>query len=237
MSTSLYLSSEWSDLTIRCGDQVFPAHKWILCQQSEYFARACNGSFIESSGEIVIEELEPIYFRETLKFLYTGDYTAQNNAETSPVVPAVGLDHPIPMSEPTVVGYSIFHAHMYQQGDYFLIHNLKEKAKWYFEHSIFFDLHKLLFPAVVNKVYSSTIESDCGLRDVVIKTVIEHLPTSTGSVTYFDKEDLRETPEFAIDLCMASLNHNVDLELMNADSSEESRPLAGLEYEFAGWME
>ncbi|GKZ97837.1 hypothetical protein AnigIFM59636_001428 [Aspergillus niger] len=220
--SDLFLSSTWSDLTIVCGDVVFPAHKCVVCPQSGYFSRACNSSFIESSGKIVIEELEPIYLEKTLQFLYKGDYTRLSDIDTSPTVE---FGHPSPIPSPIVRsfphttlssgangGLSKFHVHMYEQGEYFQIQDLKEKAKEHFKECFLRDLDRLFFRSTVNEVYCSTIETDRGLRDIVIETVLNDLPTLiNGTSTYIDKEDLQEIPEFTVDLCMASLAQNVCL--------------------------
>jgi hypothetical protein len=39
------LNCRFSDLTIVCRDKVFPAHRVVVCPQSDYFARACEGEF------------------------------------------------------------------------------------------------------------------------------------------------------------------------------------------------
>ncbi|PYH30200.1 BTB/POZ domain-containing protein [Aspergillus neoniger CBS 115656] len=220
--SDLFLNSTWSDLSIVCGDVVFPAHKCVVCPQSGYFSRACNRSFIESSGKIVIEDLEPIYLEKTLQFLYKGFYTRLSDVTTSP---AVEFGHPSPIPSPIVRslpyttlssvengGLSKFHVHMYEQGEYFQIHDLKEKAKEHFKECFLRDLDRLFFRSTVNEVYCSTIETDRGLRDIVIETVLNDLPTLIdGTSTYLDKEDLQEMPEFTVDLCQASLVQNAYL--------------------------
>jgi hypothetical protein len=36
---------KYSDLTLRCGKNVFKVHKNIVCTQSKVFAAACDGGF------------------------------------------------------------------------------------------------------------------------------------------------------------------------------------------------
>ena len=45
IKSSLYLSEKHSDMKIVCGTKTFPAHKAIVCPQSEYFDKACSGKF------------------------------------------------------------------------------------------------------------------------------------------------------------------------------------------------
>ncbi|GES66819.1 BTB/POZ domain protein [Aspergillus terreus] len=75
IARGFHLPDRYSDLTIVCGDREFPAHRLVVCPQSEYFARACDGKFKESSGRIEIHDTDPILVEKTLDFIYTGDNT------------------------------------------------------------------------------------------------------------------------------------------------------------------
>lgn len=39
---SLQKTSDYSDLKILCGDEVFSVHKAIICPRSEFFSTACS---------------------------------------------------------------------------------------------------------------------------------------------------------------------------------------------------
>lgn len=41
-SLRLQTSSDYSDLKIFCGDQVFSVHKAVICPRSDFFAKACT---------------------------------------------------------------------------------------------------------------------------------------------------------------------------------------------------
>lgn len=43
------LNPKYSDFTILCGDESFPAHKCIVCPQSKFFSGAMDEDFIVSS--------------------------------------------------------------------------------------------------------------------------------------------------------------------------------------------
>jgi len=38
-------ASKYSDLTIKCGKRTWSVHKVIVCLQSSFFAKACDGQF------------------------------------------------------------------------------------------------------------------------------------------------------------------------------------------------
>lgn len=38
-------SGKYSDLTLTCGSRSWKVHKGVLCLQSDFFAKACDGDF------------------------------------------------------------------------------------------------------------------------------------------------------------------------------------------------
>jgi hypothetical protein len=42
---SYFRSSKYSDLVIHCEDQKFKVHKVIVCGQSSFFSKACDGEW------------------------------------------------------------------------------------------------------------------------------------------------------------------------------------------------
>ncbi|OJJ65545.1 hypothetical protein ASPBRDRAFT_532893 [Aspergillus brasiliensis CBS 101740] len=65
---SQFPNPKYSDLSFKCGDEIFPAHRNILCPQSEYFEIACSGHFKESNGKIIIEDCNPMLIKKTIEF-------------------------------------------------------------------------------------------------------------------------------------------------------------------------
>lgn len=43
--STLLESGKYSDLTLLCGSRKWKAHKSVLCIQSDFFAKACDGDF------------------------------------------------------------------------------------------------------------------------------------------------------------------------------------------------
>ncbi|KAI9863346.1 MAG: hypothetical protein M1813_003788 [Trichoglossum hirsutum] len=96
---SLLFNDKYSDLMITCGGRTFRAHRAIVCPQTAFFAKACDGSFKvpflsrpktsrlhrhtlltrphvqESiSGVIDLPDDDPYILERFLQFLYTGTY-------------------------------------------------------------------------------------------------------------------------------------------------------------------
>ncbi|RPA80052.1 hypothetical protein BJ508DRAFT_377287 [Ascobolus immersus RN42] len=65
-------SNEYSDMTVVCGDETFPAHRIVLCSQSEFFLDSMRSKKDETVVTISDEEPKTIY--RLLRYLYTGDY-------------------------------------------------------------------------------------------------------------------------------------------------------------------
>ncbi|KAJ5087431.1 hypothetical protein N7456_011047 [Penicillium angulare] len=115
----LWLSRDYSDMEIICGDETFPAHRVVICRRSHWFKTACSSgfkvkSFIkisnppwldltdetqESSGVIHLAEKDPIVVKKVLEYLYKSDYSMRMVAmdvctpvgENSPSVNQFGL--------------------------------------------------------------------------------------------------------------------------------------------------
>lgn len=47
--STLLESGKYSDLTLKCVSRNWKAHKSVLCIQSDFFAKACDGGFKVSS--------------------------------------------------------------------------------------------------------------------------------------------------------------------------------------------
>lgn len=68
-----YLSKELSDVQIKCGDQTFDAHQFILSARSPVFRRMLQTEMKEKkTGVVNLEGTSPEVVSELLKFIYTG---------------------------------------------------------------------------------------------------------------------------------------------------------------------
>ena len=91
------MTGQFSDLTLACGEEVFKAHRVIVCSQSSIFAGLCLQSkvrftkyqakyrmprlSVQFSGLINLNEHDSEAVMKMVEFLYTGSYST---IETSP---------------------------------------------------------------------------------------------------------------------------------------------------------
>ncbi|KAL8656188.1 MAG: hypothetical protein Q9210_000415 [Variospora velana] len=93
---SLLESGQYSDLTIKVGEQQFHVHRMMVCPQSKFFEAACNGKFREAQDGIInLSADDEGAVKRVLKYLYTADYDDKDPAaamrasqsNTTPVTP------------------------------------------------------------------------------------------------------------------------------------------------------
>jgi hypothetical protein len=78
--SSYFLNETYSDAKIQVGDATVPAHRLVLCSQSEYFTNALEGGFSEGTQKVLTcpPHKEPAYMR-MLQYLYTGNYSDEKS--------------------------------------------------------------------------------------------------------------------------------------------------------------
>ena len=62
-----------SDFRVKCRDEVFHVHKWILADRSEFFAAILRNNCLENKNEqLVISDFKPHIVCMLLRFIYNG---------------------------------------------------------------------------------------------------------------------------------------------------------------------
>merc|ERR1719238_1980421 len=59
-----------ADLIIKCGAEIFRAHKVVLCSRSSVFSAMLQGD--QEEGEIIVTDVDPATFAALLHYIYTG---------------------------------------------------------------------------------------------------------------------------------------------------------------------
>ncbi|RPA74484.1 hypothetical protein BJ508DRAFT_191841, partial [Ascobolus immersus RN42] len=153
----LLKTGQYSDLTIRCGDQEFRVHKAVVCPQSSFFAACTDGGFKESiEGVINLEEDDPDTVSRMVTFMYTNTY--------------FDLDPSIDPSDDSAVKAAQLLAHIlvYSLADKYAISNLKSHAQTAFETLLLPDnLTKSTLLSTAASVYHHTPSTDRTLRDLI----------------------------------------------------------------------
>ncbi|AEO55663.1 hypothetical protein MYCTH_2050467, partial [Thermothelomyces thermophilus ATCC 42464] len=181
----LYSSGEYSDLVISCRGKEYHVHKAIVCTQSEFFSTACRTSFKASEkGKIDLPDDDPQLVHIMIYYLYHFDYDIQLAHEQSHSEGSGPDVDRRDMNKPTGSVLAT-HARVYSLAEKYLIRGLKTVAVRQFKLAAtsFPDIDDFLEATL--EVYSSTVDDDRGLRDVVVETLY------TNS-NWLDRENVRD---------------------------------------------
>ncbi|KAB5531395.1 hypothetical protein GE09DRAFT_1146941 [Coniochaeta sp. 2T2.1] len=200
---SLFIEGKYSDLTVACGPSSYRTHKAVLCTQSPFFAKACDGSFKEAStGIIELTEDDPEAVRMMMHYFYHHDYPHVTLHQAD----EAGKKDPKPNSN------LVIHSRVYALGEKYAVEGLMAVAlaKFVSEAKVHWESKDFL--QAVEYIYSATPEHDRGLRDAVKDVFYKN------RWDLMHNEDamrcLREVPDLAYDVfihtCKVShseLNH------------------------------
>ncbi|WJG37254.1 uncharacterized protein FOBCDRAFT_245766 [Fusarium oxysporum Fo47] len=185
--SKLYETGTYSDLIITCGNDTYQVHKAIVCPRSSFFTAACSGKFKEgqegkinlpdddpdaftpADGNFLEEELSTTEHDDALKqFLQSQGHRFVGNRRVKGMVPKLAAR----------IGPSsnlCLFAKVYALGEKYGILGLKAIALGKFEILAKGHFQTEDFRLAVQEVYTSTIDHDRGLRDVVVCTVEENI--------------------------------------------------------------
>ncbi|KAI4761578.1 hypothetical protein E4T52_06342 [Aureobasidium sp. EXF-3400] len=183
-------SGDHADLMITCGSDVYKVHKAIVCSQSEFFHLACRkhtdagGNFKEAQSGIVeipsckidVNTSEPDDFKWNadaddpkcvklmIHYFYHLDYL---EVETAKLKEKKRFEENFDETHILKEGLLIDHAKMYVMGDKYGIFGLKDLALRKYQEA--YEHTSAGFANSMIVIYTSTIDNDMDLRNVIIK--------------------------------------------------------------------
>lgn len=189
-------SGEYSDLTIVCEDHKFSVHKVVVCSQSKVFAAAVKKGFKESELNLIdLSEDGILLVSHLVTFLYTGSYADNYDSELLDLVPVTPFadlydddsveskgqhSHAMPevadekSADPEHSPDYSLDVKMYALSDQYDIIALGLLAKIKLDKAFTDRWNSKSFIEVVPLVYNSTLESNQGLRTVVLTHARKH---------------------------------------------------------------
>lgn len=223
---TLFHTGKYADLTVKCGGHTWQLHRAILCGESEFFERLCDGSFREAKEQCVtLEDEDPIVAAQAFHFMYMGKFvdimsfkSAESPWETGQFSRVnVGFEQ----FDDKYVRTRYICACLYAFGDKYLVAAIKKTS-----YGEFLDWTYLAPNFIVQKstekmrkwwsrvgptwltwnkdtikiVYSTTPDSDRGLRDLVLVTYHEWNLLFQLQKSETMEELVHECPEFAWDV-------------------------------------
>lgn len=143
-----------------------------------------------------------------------------------------GFDYGSSGSEQNRISPMLFNVKVYQVGDIYGAPKLKDRAKDKFEGIIRTCWRMDDFPAAITEVYSTTPAKDRGLRDLLVRTSLEHIDDLKKNEDFV--QVLQKIPGFAGDLIQHSTDSSDDLkpeyQCFNCDKQWQFKISVSLRY-------
>ncbi|KAI4633805.1 uncharacterized protein J4E87_000971 [Alternaria ethzedia] len=193
-------SGAYSDLTISCNGDAYKVHKNIVCDKVDFFTRALRFGGKESQNDAIdLPEDDPAIVRRLIQYLYEAEYTpllsdvastgsARCHYNEAGYFLGAGtgccahftcdkceVDTAVLPSLNGREYQLLLHVKMYEIADKYEVRGLKDLAREKFQRSCkqFWDSD--VFAVAAHHVFSSTPDSDKGLRDLVSLTISKHM--------------------------------------------------------------
>ncbi|KAK4171227.1 hypothetical protein QBC36DRAFT_305438 [Triangularia setosa] len=161
----------------------------IVCTQSEFFSTACRVGFKETQeGKFDLPDDDPRLVHIMVHYLYHFEYDVQLHHECGHFGGLETDGDGTDVSEP-IRDVLVTHAKVYALAEKYMIRGLKAVTLRQFKAAAtvkpFVSLHIIDFLQATWGVYTSTIEDDRGLRDIVVETLYKHSQ-------WLDREEVRD---------------------------------------------
>ncbi|KAF4485943.1 hypothetical protein CGGC5_v005862 [Colletotrichum fructicola Nara gc5] len=145
----LYETGVYSDLTISSVTKSYSVHRAIVCPRSDFLTRACRSSLKEAAdGAISLPDDEPLVIDMMI------------HISQSPKLEDTNSTH---------ISCLLLHAKVYAAAEKYAIGGLKDLAVAKLKTTAIQDWDPTAFLDAASEAYTSTIDTDRGLRDAVIE--------------------------------------------------------------------
>jgi hypothetical protein len=195
---SYFVSSKFSDLTIRTDTAQYQVHRVIVCGQSEYFARLFNGNWTvscswerhqeptqlthqhqETADNVVhLKGDEPQVVEAMIRFIYGSKY--------NDIVDVEGVSR------------ALFSVMLYQAADKYAVPALQTRVRKKFESAAESCWEHDDFPDVIAAAFAAPPQTDRSLRDILVRISQAHIKELVKDDRFLDV--LHTTADFAADL-------------------------------------
>ncbi|CAI0645624.1 unnamed protein product [Colletotrichum noveboracense] len=166
---SLYKTGIYSDLRIFSLTKSYLVHRAIVCPRSGFLAAACRSPFKEAAdGAISLPDDEPLVVDMMIQYFYLLDY--QQSLYSDSTSQPLELEH----TNTTHISCLLLHAKVYAAAEKYAIGGLKDLAVAKFKTTAIQDWDPAAFLDAASEAYTSTIDTDRGLRDAVIEVFAAH---------------------------------------------------------------
>ncbi|KAL6717962.1 hypothetical protein ACLMJK_004047 [Lecanora helva] len=180
---AIWESTEYSDLTIRCGSEDFKVHRAVVCVSCPFFAKACAGQWQEAqTGVIDLEEDDCPTVGRMLKYMYIEDYEDEGDAASitpylrdTPEIYLTEADKPRNPNEPfagdntSTLSRHLNNVAVYAIAEKYSILRLKDLALDKFESLMCKQELSPAIPTVIDAIFRTTTPLDEELRGVAVK--------------------------------------------------------------------
>ncbi|OWY49671.1 hypothetical protein AA0118_g5068 [Alternaria tenuissima] len=180
---SLLESGDYSDFVITCGTDTYNVHKNVVCTRAGFFkgAERFTAGQEGATAKADLSEDEPEIVKLLVQYLYEGEYdiklTDVKLADMADSARPVCCPDWVPPTTGTEATQLLVSAKMYEIGDKYDVLGLKQLALAKFSLACEKYWESQEFAPAAHYAFSTTPESDKGLRDIVTKTIADHMKT------------------------------------------------------------
>ncbi|KAK4958235.1 hypothetical protein LTR10_004661 [Elasticomyces elasticus] len=154
-----YKNPKYTDLTIKCGHREWQVHKFVVCSQSPFFAKACDGSFKEAEeGVIPLDHDDPSVIEAMVEYMYNFSYHDDHG---------MGVDG-------TVLSPIVFNVHVLILADKYDMPGLARLAEMKYSTQAFNEWQEAAFADAVALVWAIDAKFADVVREVAIQVALLH---------------------------------------------------------------